>query len=388
MDKITKVLMNLIKASIRKENLNVDLFKSLSEEEEKQLYKLCSEHSLGIIAGDVLGKSEQIEKTFVVKQFVNEAFMAMIKYEQSQLDKNNITKIFDDLLIPYIVLKGPRVREFYPKPEYRTSCDIDILVRDEDVDKAVDGLVNIGSFEKQERNYHDIPMVSPQGVLLELHFNIKENTENLDRVLVKVWDNSFPADNKGSMEYQQSNEFFLFHLLAHMAYHFQHGGCGIRSILDIYLICQQMQYDEAKLMGFCKEAKIVTFYKYVRQLAEVWFDGKEHTTITLAMEEFILHGGTYGSKDNRITVVQVKQGGGHIKYIVNRIFMSYKDLKTKYPVLEKHKFLTPLYQIVRWERAIFEGKLKRCSVEYTISKSIEQNQLDTTEKLLKVLELD
>ena len=148
MDKITKVLMNLIKVSILKENLNVDLFKSLSEKEEKQLYKLCSEHSLGIIAGDVLGKSEQIEKTFFVKQFVNEAFMAMIKYEQSQLDKDNITKIFDGLLIPYIVLKGPRVREFYPKPEYMTSCDIDILIKDEDRNKDVDSLVNKDSFEK------------------------------------------------------------------------------------------------------------------------------------------------------------------------------------------------------------------------------------------------
>ena len=388
MDKITKVLMNLIKVSIRKENLNVDFFKSLSEEEEKQLYKLCSEHSLGIIAGDILGKSDQIEKTAVVNKLINEAFMAMIKYEQSQLDKEDITKTFDELFIPYIVLKGPRVRQFYPKPEYRTSCDIDILVKEEDIDRAVTGLVEKSSFEKQKRNYHDIPMVSPQGILLELHFNIKENTENLDGVLTKVWDNSFRVGGEGSMEYKQSNEFFLFHLLAHMAYHFQHGGCGIRSVLDVYLICQHMQYDETKLIRFCNDAKITSFYKYVRQLGEVWFDNKEHTSITLAMEEYILKGGTYGSIDNSIAVELVNQGGGHVRYIKNRIFMPYKNLKIKYPVLEKYKFLTPVYQVVRWKRMIFDGKLKRYVTEFNMSKSIGQEQLNSTEKLLKALGLD
>ena len=387
MDKITKVLMNLIKVSIQKEKLNVDLYKSLSDEEEKQLYKLCSEHSLGIIAGDVLGKSEQIEKTFVVKQFVNEAFMAMIKYEQSQLDKDNITKIFDGLLIPYIVLKGPRVREFYPKPEYRTSCDIDILIKDEDIDRAVDDLVSKGLFEKQERNYHDIPMVSPQGVLLELHFNIKENTENLDRVLVKVWDNSFQVDGKGSMEYKQSNEFFLFHLLAHMAYHYQHGGCGIRSVLDIYLICHQMQYDEEKLIEFCKEAQIATFYNYIRQLSEVWFGNEDYTSITIAMEEYILHGGTYGTKDNYAAVGQTKQGG-HLRYMLSRIFVSYDHLRGRYPALEGRKWMIPFYQIKRWNDMIKKGNLKTYIEEFKLSKNINKKQIDSTEKLLKVLELD
>ena len=223
---------------------------------------------------------------------------------------------------------------------------------------------------------------------MELHFNIKENTENLDRVLVKVWDNSFPVDNKGSMEYKQSNEFFLFHLLAHMAYHFQHGGCGIRSVLDIYLICHQMQYDEAKLMELCKEAKIVTFYKYVRMLAEVWFGDEEHTSITLAMENYILHGGTYGAKDNSIAVKQVKQGGGHFRYIRKRIFMSYKDLTTQYPILLKYKFLTPIFQFVRWEKMLSNGKLKIFTDEFNMSRSLGQEKLDSTEKLLKTLELD
>ena len=93
--------------------------------------------------------------------------------------------------------------------------------------------------------------------------------DNLDKVLIKVWDYSSPVGKDNCLEYEQSNEFFFFHLLAHTAYHFQHGGCGIRSILDLYLIHHQMPYNNEKLRMLCREAKIETFYEYVIQLSEV-----------------------------------------------------------------------------------------------------------------------
>ena len=380
--------MNLIKVAIHKEDLDVDLYQSLSETEENRLLKLCLKHSIGIIAGDVLGKSNQIEKTNVVKKLMNEAFMSVIRYEQLQRDKENITKEFDKLQISYIVLKGPRVRKYYPKPWLRTSCDIDILVHEDDIDKAVDGLVEKCSFEKQGRNYHDIPLISPNDVLLELHFNIKENMDNLDRVLVKVWENSSPVDNKESAEYVQSNEFFIFHLLAHMAYHFQHGGCGIRSVLDIYLIYKQIKYDEKQLRKFCSDAGIETFYEYIIKLSEVWFGNGAHTQITLAMEEYILHGGAYGAQDSNIVMEQTKHGKSHSKYIYRRIFMSYENLKIKYPILEKNKYLTPVFQVVRWIKMISDGKLKRYTTEFHVSKTVSREKLDSTEKLLKALKLN
>ena len=52
-------------------------------------------------------------------------------------------------------------------------------------DLAINGLVEKCSYKKQERNYHDVPLVSPNNILLELHFNIKENMDNLDKVLIK-----------------------------------------------------------------------------------------------------------------------------------------------------------------------------------------------------------
>lgn len=387
MDKITKILMNLIKCSIHKENIDVQQYCALSQEEKEQLFQLCSKHSISVIVGDMLGKSKMIEKTPDVKKLINESFMSVYRYEQSHTEIKNITHVLTELKIPYILLKGPRVRKYYPEPWLRTSCDIDILIHEEDLDLAINGLVEKCSYKKQERNYHDVPLVSPNNILLELHFNIKENMDNLDKVLIKVWDYSSPVGKDNCLEYEQSNEFFFFHLLAHTAYHFQHGGCGIRSILDLYLIHHQMPYNDEKLKILCREAKIETFYEYVIQLSEVWFGESSHTPVTSAMEEYILHGGTYGTKDNSIAMEQTMQGGGHTRYIRGRIFMPYKALKMKYPILERHKYLTPIYQVVRWYKALSSGKLKKYIAELHLSKHINQEQLDSAEKLLEALKL-
>lgn len=387
MDKITKILMNLIKCSIHKENIDVQQYCALSQEEKEQLFQLCSKHSISVIVGDVLGKSKMIEKTPNVKKLINESFMSVYRYEQSQTEIKKITHVLTELKIPYILLKGPRVRKYYPEPWLRTSCDIDILIHEEDLDLAINGLVEKCSYKKQERNYHDVPLVSPNNILLELHFNIKENMDNLDKVLIKVWDYSSPVGKDNCLEYEQSNEFFFFHLLAHTAYHFQHGGCGIRSILDLYLIHHQMPYNDEKLKILCREAKIETFYEYVIQLSEVWFGESSHTPVTSAMEEYILHGGTYGTKDNSIAMDQTRQNGGHARYIRGRIFMPYKALKMKYPILKKHKYLTPVYQVVRWEKMLSSGKFKKYIAELHLSKHINQEQLDSAEKLLEALKL-
>ncbi|EGG81066.1 hypothetical protein HMPREF0992_02413 [Lachnospiraceae bacterium 6_1_63FAA] len=149
-----------------------------------------------------------------------------------------------------------------------------------------------------------------------------------------------------------------------------------------------MPYNNEKLRMLCREAKIETFYEYVIQLSEVWFGESSYTPVTSAMEEYILHGGTYGTKDNSIAMEQTRQGGGHVRYIRSRLFMPYKALKMKYPILKKHKYLTPVYQIVRWYKALSGGKLKKYTAEMKLSRHIQPEQLDSAEKLLEALKLN
>ena len=54
--------------------------------------------------------------------------------------------------------------------------------------------------------------------------------------------------------------------------------------------------------------------------------------------------------------------------------MPYGTLKIKYPILERHKYLTPVYQVVRWGKMLSSGKFKKYIAELHLSKRINQEQ--------------
>ena len=152
-----------------------------------------------------------------------------------------ISAILDAAGIPYVLLKGAVLRYLYPEKNLRTSSDIDILVQEKDLDAAVSSIEAATSFKTKKCNYHDVYMASTR-VNLELHFSIKENMENIDQLLVHVWDYAEPTGDGN--RYVFTPEFQVFHVIAHMSYHMVHGGLGIRPFLDLWLLRTKTEFDE------------------------------------------------------------------------------------------------------------------------------------------------
>ena len=98
----------------------------------------------------------------------------------------------------------------YPEPWMRTSCDIDILIKKNDMAKATKGLLEAG-FKMGAESPHDITFITPSGSHIELHHSLieEERVHNLDCVLSKVWENT-TAHNGYSFWYGQ--EFFVWRL--------------------------------------------------------------------------------------------------------------------------------------------------------------------------------
>ena len=87
----------------------------------------------------------------------------------------------------------------------------------------------------------------------------------------------------------------------------------------------------------------------------------------------------YGTTQNRVAVQQVKKGG-KFRYLLSRVFVSYKELAIKYPSLEKNKWLFPFYQVYRWLDLLFH-KESRDYTANTIKRTYE-----TTEETVSRLE--
>ena len=118
----------------------------------------------------------------------------------------------------------------------------------------------------------------------------------------------------------------------------------------------------------------------------MWFGGAAPTAVTDQMTSYILRGGLYGSMENRITVRQQKQGG-KLRYAASRIFLPYDTLKHHYPVLEQHRWLTPLMEVRRWGKLVFCGGLKRSVRELRCNSATPRQQASETQSLLSVLNL-
>lgn len=383
MEKLAKAITDLIAGEVCGKAIDAEAFRALSEEELKELYKLSKKHDLAHIVGNALIKSGVLTEGKVKAAFEKEIFTAVYRYEKLNYELGEIRRVLGEAKIPFIPLKGAVIRKYYPEPWQRTSCDIDVLVKEENLDKAISALVNaLGYTAEEKKNYHDISLYSPSGMHLELHFNLKETIEKLDGVLVRAWDY---AREKENCEYEFDNEFLFFHLYAHASYHFVGGGCGIRPFIDFYLLRKKLTADEEKLGGLLDEAGIKFFAEKADELANVWFGDGEKGEITEEMEEFVLSGGVYGNSENHAAVKQAKKGKfGHLW---SRIWLPYESLIILYPSLKGKRILQPFYEIRRWFKLFKKSTFRRSVNELKVNAGMSDDTLSKTQKLLQDLKL-
>lgn len=401
-DKNISLLISLMRAGITGQPIGEGEKENFTEDALNEVMKIAARHDIGYIVGTGITASGLCEKGSETYEKIKKLQMsAYFRYERMKYDMQEIAAAFSGAKIPFIPLKGAVIRKYYPDPLMRTSCDIDVLVKEEHLSAAAEALQNKGWRKDDKINYHDISLFSPSNTHLELHFNLREHIPEIDAVLDRVWEHIEPYpeeegtaeksdtakesadDAAGTYRYRQTDEFLMFHLLAHMSYHFVSGGCGLRSFADIFILREKLAFDEEKLNALLCEGHIKDFYGQVLALIDVWFYGKPHTDLTRRMEKYVIDGGVYGTLTNRVSMEQAKHGGKG-KNLKQRIFMPYDKLKERYPVLVKHKWLTPLYEVVRWFSLLKRDTFKRSVNELKVNNAVSARAEDMTEFLKDV----
>ena len=386
MTELNNMLFALLRSVLCGEELNRSEFSYIDDAMLEKLYALSNKHDMAHIVGVALEKNGFLNDGEISARFSKQQYTAVFRYENIKYEQDRICQVLDEVGIAYIPLKGMLIRELYPEPWMRTSCDIDVLVRERDVDRASEALVKVLDYVKDPRkSVHDVLLLSPSGVHLELHYGINENIPEIDCVLDRVWDYASPLDENRS-ECRLTKEFFIFHFIAHASYHFVHGGCGLRTLFDLYLLLNEKGYDYDKTVSLCREGNLDKFFSALSELAQVWFGGREHSQMTLRTEKYILSGGTYGTKESEIAALQEVRGG-KLGYVFSRVFVSYKHLKFKYPSL-KSKALVPIYQVRRWIDAVKDKKTSVYVREFNTNNNLNKNKIDEVGSLMHDLNLN
>ncbi len=320
-------------------NISVDLL--------KEIYDICAFHSVANLAADALyklGMSSCSDEIFQL--FKNDQYFSLIRCEQINRELKAITEVFEKSKIRNIPLKGAVLRNFYPEPWMRTSCDIDVLVKKEELDNAINILVTELGYVFERVGDHDASLWAPSKIHIELHYILFEKASNADKVILKLKDYISPADGK-KYQYVMNDEMFYFYHVAHMAKHFKNGGCGIRTFIDMWILRNKMDFVFSKRKKLLEEGGLLNFALICEQLSDVWFSNAAPNKFTEIMQEYIFKGGSYGSFEN-FTAVYKKENTAELKFFLARMFVPYSILKIEYPIIKKYKVLTPFAAVWRW----------------------------------------
>lgn len=381
------VLVSLLRAEVCGGTVSEEVKASLSEEMLAEVYALAKKHDLAHLVGDALSKLGVLGDNEISQKFKKAAMQAVYRYVRLNSEYHKICKTLEEAQIPFIPLKGSVLRNYYPESWMRTSCDIDILVNEECLESAVSALVTKQGFRDEGKGPHDVSLFSPNGVHLELHYSTIEEgrVSESQKVLSQYWEGAHPVAGR-KFHQQVSDEMFYFYHIAHMAKHVEIGGCGIRPFLDLWILNHRVEHDRGKREKLLSQGGLLTFAQAAEALSGVWFSGAEANLQSRYFERFILDGGVYGNLQNLVAVQQTKKGS-KLKYALYKVFLPYDIIKFHYPILQKHKWLTPVFEVVRWFKLIFKGGVKRSVRELKTNAKISSEQITSTAELLNQLGL-
>ena len=345
MNQNTELVLALLRtafASDGRGNVNFDAFDSSVY---SPVFRIFKQHDLAhLLNRCVKGAQLNIDAEMQKKLEAIEN-QAIFRYFRIAEELKNTSAILEKGEIPFMPLKGSVLRELYPEPWMRTSCDIDIHVHEEDLERAL-ALLAAEGYQIGERGFHDIAITTPLGVTLELHYMLVEKSESAYGVLSRAWETATLADGY-HFRYEMTGEMFVLFHIAHMAKHFVDGGCGVRPFIDLWVIKNKMHYDAHTLDALFAECSLTAFAEAAIALSNAWLAGGAHSPLTEEMENYIMASGVYGTTENRVAIAQANRGG-KLHYLITRLFPPFERMAQRYPTLRKCALLLPWFYLVRW----------------------------------------
>lgn len=376
------VLFGLIRSVICGETVSEEIKTACTPELLEDVYTLASKHDLAHLVGQAVSKLD-LPESEVLTKCKQAAMAAFVRYMRLEHEYQQVCRALEEAQIPFIPLKGAVLRAYYPEPWMRTSCDVDILVKEAQLDAAAKVLEETLGYRFAEKTSHDISFFSPGGMHIELHFDLVEDgrANAAGQVLSRVWEDASLVENH-SFGHEMSDAFFYFYHIAHMAKHFETGGCGIRPFIDLWILDNKLSFSKETRDAQLEKGKLLRFAMAARKLSCVWFGGEAEDPLSGRLQSFLLHGGVYGSADNRVALQQGNRGGKW-GYLLSRVFAPYEKLKSYYPILEKHRWLMPVMQVRRWFMLFRPDVARRAKQEIAVSNGTERCPTDTVGSLLR-----
>lgn len=231
-----EVFLTLLKAGLWEKEVQLAEYNSIDFAE---VMRIAEEQSVvGLITAGLARVKDMKIPQAVVLQYVG----ATLQIEQRNKIMNSfLAEIMVKLQeegIYAILVKGQGVAQCYEKPLWRASGDVDLVLDNNNYNKAKNHLLTMSDSQEEVKGRKHIEL-SIEGWIVELHGSLrgdvlrridKEIDETINEVLnrgkVRVWKNGtvdvyLPAHNED-----------VILIFTHIIQHFVQGGIGLRQICD------------------------------------------------------------------------------------------------------------------------------------------------------------
>jgi len=138
-----------------------------------------------------------------------------------------------------LLVKGQGVAQCYERPLWRASGDVDLLLSNDNYEKAKEFLLPLSSSQKREGQYSKHIGLSIGEWYVEIHGSLRSGlSENVDREIDKVQRDVFYGGSVRSWNNGKTQVFLpgvdddVFFVFTHFIKHFYKEGLGLRQVCD------------------------------------------------------------------------------------------------------------------------------------------------------------
>ncbi len=313
-----------------------------------------------------------------------------IKGRELLLDTNlnyeieKLLKTFDKYKIKNAPVKGYFLKKEYPRSDFRSISDYDILFDEKQLDSVNSAFEELEySFVRRdgENQYH---FQKKPYMYVEMHKTLVHNYESFYPYLFDQLDKTVKRDGY-DYSYRLSYEDHYVYLLVHSSNHLRIAGLGIRMILDIYFYYKnhQAQFDMNYLNERLELLNLVKFEMRVRETAFKWFSDSCSVFEFDDFETLVLLSGRLGRSSAGIMIStykylekEKKEGRnlGKLSYLFFSACPKKSSMIKSYPYLEKAPFLLPFSWCCMWFKRIFTKK--NISLKTGLKNRLDYNSKD------------
>lgn len=361
----------------------------------KKIFHLSAIHNVTAIAANqilMLSNKDNIPKD-ILSSFRQQMGYTVMDAQKKETAILFIKQIFMKSNIDFIFVKGAVIRNYYPVKEFRTSADIDVIVKYEDIDKCRSILKEKNIILDDNINYTFSFFYEEQHI--EVHCN-----KDFDH---PYFMNIFHMCSKNGCEHVLSDEDHLLYVMCHIIKHFNMYGAGIKMFMDIDVLIRHMKnFDYEDFIQKSRKLGIETFAKAAFSLCNFWFDTPVKSEIDFSknenfrklFEEEIISSGSFGFNKRNQGSYYINKGIGKgeknniaakFRAFLFMLFPPKIYLMDAYKYLDKHPILLPFAWINRLFDAVFRrGKQSKNTIRLILKSSKEAEEY---KKLLNELDI-